>query len=58
MMGFENTTPIQERAIPLILEGKDIIACAQTGTGKTAAFVLPILSLLSEQKIIVLLKLL
>ena len=50
MMGFENTTPIQERAIPLILEGKDIIACAQTGTGKTAAFVLPILSLLSEQK--------
>ena len=50
MMGFENTTPIQEKAIPLILEGKDIIACAQTGTGKTAAFVLPILSLLSEQK--------
>ena len=50
MMGFEKTTPIQEKAIPLILEGKDIIACAQTGTGKTAAFVLPILSLLSEQK--------
>ena len=50
MMGFENTTPIQEKTIPLILEGKDIIACAQTGTGKTAAFVLPILSLLSEQK--------
>ena len=50
MMGFENTTPIQEKAIPLILEGKDIIACAQTGTGKTAAFVLPVLSLLSEQK--------
>ena len=49
-MGFENTTPIQEKTIPLILEGKDIIACAQTGTGKTAAFVLPILSLLSEQK--------
>ena len=50
IMGFENTTPIQEKTIPLILEGKDIIACAQTGTGKTAAFVLPILSLLSEQK--------
>ena len=50
MMGFENTTPIQEKTIPLILEGKDIIACAQTGTGKTAAFVLPILSLLSEKK--------
>ena len=50
MMGFETTTPIQEKVIPLILEGKDVIACAQTGTGKTAAFVLPILSLLSEQK--------
>jgi len=42
-MGFENTTPIQEQAIPKILEGRDIIGCAQTGTGKTAAFVLPIL---------------
>ncbi len=42
-MGFENATPIQEKAIPLILENKDLIACAQTGTGKTGAFVLPIL---------------
>lgn len=42
-MGFENLTPIQERAIPMILENKDLIACAQTGTGKTGAFVLPIL---------------
>lgn len=42
-MGFENLTPIQERAIPLILNNKDLIACAQTGTGKTGAFVLPIL---------------
>tara|TARA_B110000444_G_scaffold93777_1_gene88588 strand:+ start:2187 stop:3383 length:1197 start_codon:yes stop_codon:yes gene_type:complete len=50
MMGFEKATPIQEQAIPLILEGKDLIACAQTGTGKTAAFVLPILSMLSNRK--------
>jgi len=50
MMGFEDATPVQEQAIPLILEGKDLIACAQTGTGKTAAFVLPILSILSTKK--------
>lgn len=42
-MGFENATPIQEKSIPAILQGKDLIGCAQTGTGKTAAFVLPIL---------------
>lgn len=42
-MGFENPTPVQEKAIPVILEGKDVIACAQTGTGKTAAFILPVL---------------
>ncbi|MBR9921930.1 MAG: DEAD/DEAH box helicase [Bacteroidetes bacterium] len=42
-MGFEEATPIQEQAIPLILDHKDLIACAQTGTGKTAAFILPVL---------------
>lgn len=43
-MGFEEATPIQEEAIPTILANKDIIGCAQTGTGKTAAFILPILN--------------
>ena len=47
-MGFETATPIQEQAIPAILEGKDLIACAQTGTGKTAAFLLPMLHELAE----------
>jgi len=48
MMGFSKPTPIQELAIPAILNHKDIIACAQTGTGKTAAFVLPILNKLCQ----------
>ncbi len=43
-------TPIQEKAIPCILSGKDLIGCAQTGTGKTAAFAIPTLQLLSEAK--------
>lgn len=42
-MGYENATPIQEKAIPAILNNKDLLAFAQTGTGKTAAFILPIL---------------
>lgn len=50
-MGFEKPTPIQEESIPVILDDKDIIAVAQTGTGKTAAFLLPVLHKISEQKI-------
>ena len=42
-LGFETPTPIQEKAIPVALAGGDLLACAQTGTGKTAAFVLPLL---------------
>ena len=42
-MGYENPTPIQEQAIPHILEGKDLLGCAQTGTGKTAAFAIPLI---------------
>ena len=42
-LGYEKATPIQIKAIPSILEGKDIIGSAQTGTGKTAAFALPTL---------------
>jgi len=46
--GYQEPTPIQQEAIPPILEGKDVIATAQTGTGKTAAFVLPVLERLAR----------
>jgi superfamily II DNA/RNA helicase len=49
-MGFEAATPIQEKVIPVILENRNLIACAQTGTGKTAAYVLPILHKLIGRK--------
>jgi superfamily II DNA/RNA helicase len=48
-MNYEKATPIQEMAIPEILRGSDLIACAQTGTGKTAAFVLPIINQLIDK---------
>src|SRR5882724_5325915 len=48
--GYERPTPIQEQAIPHVLAGRDLLGCAQTGTGKTAAFALPILQLLSENE--------
>ena len=43
-MHFDECTPVQEKTIPVIMEGKDVISCAQTGTGKTAAYILPLLN--------------
>ena len=48
-LGYTEPTPIQQQAIPLVLAGRDLLAGAQTGTGKTAGFVLPILQRLSDQ---------
>jgi len=50
--GYTTPTPIQEQAIPSILEGRDLLGCAQTGTGKTAAFAIPVLQLLCKEKYI------
>ena len=49
-MRFEEATPIQEQAIPIIMKGDDLIACAQTGTGKTAAYLLPVLNKMVSEK--------
>ena len=43
-MHFDECTPVQEKTIPVILDGRDVISCAQTGTGKTAAYILPLLT--------------
>ena len=48
--GYEAPSPIQEQAIPLLLEGRDLLGCAQTGTGKTAAFAIPILQILYKNR--------
>jgi superfamily II DNA/RNA helicase len=47
-LGYKSCTPIQAQAIPIILQGKDLIGCAQTGTGKTAAFVIPMLQFIQN----------
>lgn len=46
--GYKQATPIQEKAIPIVLQGTDLLGCAQTGTGKTAAFAIPVIQLLSR----------
>jgi ATP-dependent RNA helicase RhlE len=48
--GYTNPTPIQQQSIPIVLKGTDLMGCAQTGTGKTAAFAIPILQLLHQNK--------
>ena len=47
--GYTQPTPIQEKAIPFILAGKDLVGCAQTGTGKTAAFAIPVIDKLEKR---------
>jgi len=48
--GYTNPTPVQEQSIPPLLAGRDVLGVAQTGTGKTAAFALPVLQIMSRSK--------
>lgn len=50
--GYREPTPVQSQAIPVVLEGRDLMASAQTGTGKTAGFTLPLLQLLNERPVL------
>lgn len=50
-LGYTQPTPIQQQAIPLLLQGKDLLGCAQTGTGKTAAFAIPIIQLMLQENL-------
>ena len=47
--GYTEPTPVQQKAIPILLQGRDLLGCAQTGTGKTAAFAIPVLQLLMQK---------
>lgn len=49
-VGYEEPTPIQEKSIPLILQGEDVIGAAQTGTGKTGAFVIPLMDKILQDR--------
>ena len=50
--GYTDPTPIQQQAIPVVLQGRDLLGCAQTGTGKTAAFAIPILQLMQQERVL------